>query len=118
MASNISGPGRCVLPSRRDGNSSVSIIPKEGRRQRRPEVAHDRAPKIGRLIVAQFHHGAIRARTAGFDGVEIHGANGYMIDQFLEDGSNKRTDRYGGSLENRARFLLEVVEAVSSVLGW
>src|SRR5690606_26669686 len=60
---------------------------------------------------------AARAKRAGFDGVELHGANGYLIDQFLRDGSNERTDRYGGSLENRTRFLLEVVEAVTSVFG-
>jgi N-ethylmaleimide reductase len=66
-------------------------------------------------IVAQFEDGARRALAAGFDGVEIHGANGYLIDQFLRDGTNRRTDRYGGSLENRARFLLEVTEAVAGV---
>lgn len=54
---------------------------------------------------------------AGFDGVEIHGANGYLIDQFLQDVSNKRTDEYGGSLEGRLRFGLEVVEAVTKVVG-
>lgn len=54
---------------------------------------------------------------AGFDGVEIHGANGYLVDQFLQDVSNKRTDEYGGSVENRARFALEVVEAVSKAVG-
>ena len=53
------------------------------------------------------------AREAGFDGVEIHGANGYLIEQFLADGSNRRDDRYGGSIANRARFLLEVTQAVS-----
>ena len=63
-------------------------------------------------IVEQFRHGAANARRAGFDGVEIHGANGYLIDQFLATGTNKRTDRYGGSLENRLRFALEVTEAV------
>jgi len=68
-------------------------------------------------IVEQFRQGAIRAKAAGFDGVEIHGANGYLIDQFLQDGSNKRTDIYGGSIENRIRFLLEVTEAVTSVWG-
>ncbi len=55
--------------------------------------------------------------AAGFDGVEIHAANGYLVDQFLRDGTNHRTDRYGGSLENRARFLLEVTEAVAGVWG-
>lgn len=68
-------------------------------------------------IVAQFEHGARLARAAGFDGVEIHGANGYLIDQFLRDGTNRRTNRYGGSLANRARFLLEVTEAVAGVWG-
>lgn len=66
-------------------------------------------------IVEQYRRGAENAKRAGFDGVEIHGANGYLIDQFLESGTNHRTDRYGGSVENRARFLIEVVEAVLSV---
>ena len=68
-------------------------------------------------VVAQFRHGAELARKAGFDGVEIHGANGYLVDQFLRDGSNRRTDRYGGSVENRLRFPLEVVDAVAEVWG-
>ena len=70
-----------------------------------------------RGIVAQFEEGARRALAAGFDGVEIHGANGYLIDQFLRDGTNRRTDRYGGSVANRARFLLEVTDAVAGVWG-
>jgi N-ethylmaleimide reductase len=60
---------------------------------------------------------AIRGREAGFDGVEIHAANGYLFDQFLQDGSNKRTDIYGGSFENRARFLLDTTRAIISVWG-
>ena len=68
-------------------------------------------------IIEQFRSCAENAKTAGFDGVELHGAFGYLIDQFLQDGSNQRTDEYGGSVENRARFLLEVVEAVSEVWG-
>ena len=68
-------------------------------------------------IVEDYRQAAENAKTAGFDGVEIHGANGYLIDQFLRDGSNKRTDRYGGSVENRARFLVEVTEAVVGVWG-
>lgn len=68
-------------------------------------------------IVAQYAQGARNAMAAGFDGVEVHGANGYLIDQFLRDGSNKRTDAYGGSIENRTRFLLEVVDAVIAVVG-
>lgn len=68
-------------------------------------------------IVEQFRKGAEKAMAAGFDGVEVHGANGYLLDQFLRDGTNKRTDQYGGSIENRARFHLEVTEAVISVWG-
>ena len=63
-------------------------------------------------IVEQFRQGAANARRAGFDGVEVHGANGYLLDQFLRDGTNRRTDSYGGSVENRTRLLKEVVEAV------
>jgi N-ethylmaleimide reductase len=65
-----------------------------------------------RDVVEQFRHAAATAREAGFDGVEVHGANGYLVDQFLQSGTNQRTDRYGGSLENRLRFLREVMEAV------
>ncbi len=69
-------------------------------------------------IVHTFQAAARNAvDTAGFDGVEIHGANGYLVDQFLKDGSNQRSDDYGGSIENRARFLLEVVRAVTSAVG-
>ena len=68
-------------------------------------------------IVEQFRQGAKNALEAGFDGVEIHGANGYLLDQFLRDGANKRTDEYGGSIENRARLHLEVTEAVVEVWG-
>src|SRR5882757_3856990 len=68
-------------------------------------------------IIEEFRTGAERALRAGFDGVEIHGANGYLPDQFLQDGTNKRTDEYGGSIENRARFLLEVTQAAISVWG-
>lgn len=68
-------------------------------------------------IVEGFRKAAENARMAGFDGVEIHGANGYLLDEFLRDGANKRTEPYGGSIENRARLMLEVVEAVSAVWG-
>ncbi len=68
-------------------------------------------------IVAAFKQGAVNAIAAGFDGVEIHGANGYLLDQFLRDGSNKRDGAYGGSVENRARLLMEVVDAVTSAIG-
>ncbi|MEO8327705.1 MAG: alkene reductase [Nitrospirota bacterium] len=68
-------------------------------------------------IVADYKAGAENAKAAGFDGVEVHGANGYLLDQFLQDGSNARTDHYGGAIENRARLLLEGVDAVIEVWG-
>jgi 2,4-dienoyl-CoA reductase-like NADH-dependent reductase (Old Yellow Enzyme family) len=68
-------------------------------------------------IVAAYRQGAALAKRAGFDGVEVHGANGYLLDQFLQDGSNKRTDAYGGPIENRARFHLEVTDAVIGEWG-
>lgn len=68
-------------------------------------------------IVEAYRKGAENAKEAGFDGVEIHGANGYLLDQFLQDSTNRRTDLYGGSLENRARLLLEVTDAAISVWG-
>ena len=68
-------------------------------------------------IVEQFRHGAANAKAADFDGVEIHGANGYLLDQFLRDGANRRTDEYGGKVENRARLPLAVAEAVARVFG-
>ena len=70
-----------------------------------------------KAVVRDFVQGAVNAIAAGFDGVEIHGANGYLIQQFLRDSSNQRTDEYGGSLENRARFLFEVVEGVTKAIG-
>jgi N-ethylmaleimide reductase len=66
-------------------------------------------------LVDEYRKAAERAKEAGFDGVEVHAANGYLIDQFLQDNANRRTDAYGGSVENRSRFLLEVIEAVTSV---
>lgn len=68
-------------------------------------------------IVKEYARGAKNAIEAGFDGVEIHGANGYLIDQFLRDGSNIREDEYGGSIENRSRFLFEVIKAVTAEIG-
>jgi N-ethylmaleimide reductase len=68
-------------------------------------------------IIAGFKKAAENAKAAGFDGVEVHGANGYLLDEFLRDGANKRTGPYGGSIENRARLILEVIETVSEVWG-
>jgi len=68
-------------------------------------------------IVEAYRRGAENAKAAGFDGVEIHGANGYLLEQFLLDGTNQRTDQYGGSIENRARLMLEVTDAVVGVWG-
>ncbi|MDY7561774.1 alkene reductase [Pseudomonas sp. 10B1] len=68
-------------------------------------------------VVDAYRQGAENAKAAGFDGVEIHGANGYLLDQFLQSGTNQRTDEYGGSVENRARLMLEVTDAVVEVWG-
>lgn len=68
-------------------------------------------------IIADYKRGAENAKTAGFDGVELHGANGYLLDQFLQDGTNHRTDAYGGTLEKRARLMLEATDAVAEVWG-
>jgi N-ethylmaleimide reductase len=78
-----------------------------------------RALDLGEIggIVEQFRTGAANAKAAGFDGVELHGANGYLLDQFTRDGSNRRTDAYGGTIEKRARFPLEVARAVIGVWG-
>lgn len=78
-----------------------------------------RALETGEIsgIVEAFRRGAENAKAAGFDGVEIHGANGYLLDQFLQDSTNKRTDAYGGRVENRARLHLDVTDAVVSVWG-
>jgi 2,4-dienoyl-CoA reductase-like NADH-dependent reductase (Old Yellow Enzyme family) len=76
-------------------------------------LAHDEIADI----VEDYRRGAENAQSAGFDGVELHGANGYLLDQFLQDSTNKRTDEYGGSLENRARLMLEAVDAAISVWG-
>ena len=69
------------------------------------------------VIVGNFRHAALNAIEAGFDGVELQGANSHLIEQFLEDGTNTRSDNYGGSLENRCRFLLEIVAEVSAAIG-
>jgi N-ethylmaleimide reductase len=78
------------------------------------DVSEPRALTIEEIggIVRDYAHAAENAKKAGFDGIEIHGANGYLIDQFLKDGANKRTDSYGGSIENRTRFALEVTDAI------
>lgn len=68
-------------------------------------------------VVEQYRAGALNAIAAGFDGVEIHGANGYLVEQFLRDGVNRRADAYGGTVENRCRFLLEVTDAVCAAVG-
>lgn len=83
------------------------------------DVSEPRALDIGEIpgIVEDFRRAALNAIEAGFDGVEVHAANGYLIDQFLRDGSNHRTDAYGGSIENRTRLLAEVVAAVAGAIG-
>jgi N-ethylmaleimide reductase len=81
------------------------------------DVSQPRALSLEEIpgILADYEHGARCAKEAGFDGIELHAANGYLLDQFLKDGVNNRTDAYGGSIENRARFMLEAAEAVLKV---
>lgn len=81
------------------------------------DVSEPRALRLDEMprIVEDFKTAAQNAKRAGFDGVEIHGANGYLLDQFLKDGTNQRTDAYGGSIENRARLALEVTDAISTI---
>ncbi len=83
------------------------------------DVSPPRALELNEIpgIIDSFRQAALNAIEAGFDGVEIHGANGYLLDQFAKDGANKRTDAYGGSIENRARLMLEVAKAVSGAIG-
>jgi 2,4-dienoyl-CoA reductase-like NADH-dependent reductase (Old Yellow Enzyme family) len=116
--------GRISDPVYHDGARPVApsaIAPKGRVSLIRPERPYSvpRALETDEVpgVVEAFRRGAENAKAAGFDGVEIHGANGYLLDQFLQDTTNKRTDRYGGSIENRARLLLEVTDAVLSVWG-
>ena len=102
-----------VAPSAIAPSGHVSLV-----RPQKPFVT-PRALELAELpgIIAAYRKGAENAQLAGFDGVEIHGANGYLLDQFLQSTSNLRTDDYGGSVENRARLMLEVTDAVTSVWG-
>lgn len=116
--------GRVSHPDFHDGRLPVapSAIGYEGEVftfQGKKRVVTPRALETEEIpgIVEQFRRAAENAREAGFDGVELHGSNGYLLDQFLRDGSNQRTDAYGGSIENRARFPLEVARAVAGVWG-
>jgi 2,4-dienoyl-CoA reductase-like NADH-dependent reductase (Old Yellow Enzyme family) len=116
--------GRISDPVFHDGKLPVApsaIAPKGNVSHLRPERAFvtPRALETHEVkeVVADFRRAAQFAEAAGFDGVELHGANGYLLDQFLQDGSNQRSDQYGGSIENRARLMLEAVEAVVEVWG-
>jgi 2,4-dienoyl-CoA reductase-like NADH-dependent reductase (Old Yellow Enzyme family) len=102
-----------VAPSAIAPNGNVSLL-----RPQRPFVT-PRALDLAEIpgVIAAFRRGAENAKAAGFDGVEVHGANGYLLDQFLQDSTNHRTDAYGGSIENRARLMLEVTDACIDVWG-
>jgi 2,4-dienoyl-CoA reductase-like NADH-dependent reductase (Old Yellow Enzyme family) len=105
--------GQPVAPSAVTPKGHVSLV--------RPEKPFVTPRALERVeipaIVEAFRRGAEHAREAGFDGVELHGANGYLLDQFLQDSTNRRADEYGGTIENRARLMLEVVDAAIGVWG-
>ncbi len=105
-----------IGPSAIKPNTQVFIENEKGEGEMVPCVT-PRCLQIEEMpyLVQQYARGAKNALAAGFDGVEIHAANGYLLDQFIESGTNRRTDRYGGSIENRARLLLEVVEMIVAV---
>ena len=115
--------GRVSHPDLQPGGG-LPVAPSAPSRRRprpTPRAASSRSSRRARWrpteipgIVADYAHGAQCAKEAGFDGVEIHAANGYLLQQFLSDKTNKRTDRYGGSIENRTRLVVEVVEAVTA----
>jgi len=116
--------GRISHPIFLDGASPVApsaIAPKGNVSLVRPETPYVTPRALERTEIPQlvdaFRHGAQNAQEAGFDGVELHAANGYLIDQFLQDSSNRRVDDYGGTINNRARLLLETVDALISVWG-
>jgi len=116
--------GRVSDPSFHDGSAPVGPSPLAAKGHvslLRPERSYPtpRALSTEEVagVVESFRLGAQNAKDAGFDGVELHGANGYLLDQFLQDGSNQRTDQYGGAIENRARLLLEATDAAISVFG-
>ena len=116
--------GRISHPSLLNGETPVapSAIKPAGKAftfQGLVDYVTPRALEVSELpgIVAHYVQAAKNALKAGFDGVEVHSANGYLLDQFLRDGSNQRTDQYGGSFENRARLLMEVTKAVVDAIG-
>lgn len=100
-----------VAPSAIKPAGHVSLVRPETEYVTPRALASEEIP----AIIAAFKQGAENAKAAGFDGVEIHAANGYLLDQFLQDSTNQRTDQYGGSIENRARLLLEVTDAILDV---
>jgi len=110
--------GAPVAPSAISAGGKTYIINADGSGAF-ADTSDPRALELSEIpgIVSDFAKGARAAIDAGFDGVEIHGANGYLVDQFMKDGANHRTDEYGGSIENRARFALEVVDAVTKEIG-
>ncbi len=116
--------GRISHPIFLDGElpeSASAVKPKGNVSLVRPETEFVTPRALGLdeipRVIAEFRKGAENAKTAGFDAVHIHGANGYLLDQFLQDSTNRRDDKYGGSIENRARLMLEVTDTVAEVWG-
>ncbi len=114
--------GRAAQPSQTGkpnlAPSAIAITDSTGFGTRAPHAVPKEMTKEDiRMVLEEFRQGALNAKEAGFDGIELHGANGYLIDGFLRDGTNQRTDEYGGSAENRSRLPLEIMDALIEIFG-
>ena len=121
VAANLTGAGMVpvgasAVPIAAEAETCLAAWSRDGVAQPFAQTIHALSGDEVRRMVATFARAAHNAIAAGFDSVEIHAGTGFLIDEFLRDGSNKRTDEYGGSIENRARFLLEVVDAVAAAI--
>jgi len=113
--------GRSAAANKNTGEPPLApsaIVIKEDRRKGVPhDVPKEMTHEDIKEVIEQFRQGALNAKEAGFDGIELHGAHGYLVDEFLRDGANKRTDEYGGSVENRSRFCLEIIDILIEIFG-
>jgi N-ethylmaleimide reductase len=109
--------GQPVAPSALAPDAQVWVVNDKVKAKWLTARSRERSRKDIHSIIADYRQAALNAVQAGFDGVEVHGGNGYLIDQFLRQTSNKRTDEYGGTLANRIRFAQEVLNAIAEAIG-